>query len=306
MDKHQRPPGPAAILDRTARCRLRSGVRVARDRRTQGRVLGCGPRRQCGSGRRAPPSGDRRPNIVFVLMDDFSLTCCRRCVARATWRGTGRRTTTPSWSTRCAACRAARPSPASTRTRPACCTNTAEPAQRPRADRRLAGVRENGKPRAAPSPCGSRSRLHDRLRRQVPQRLRGAARRPGAAQSRPAGRTSGRSSAAAYDGWGFRAPPTTTAGNEQVDGQRRPPPRPSDAGRGVRRHGDRRPARWTSSREHRDEDAPYFLEVAPYAPHGRVSATRRTTASRCSRRPSATGRAGADRAATAGWSTAAT
>ncbi len=75
----------------------------------------------------------------------------------------------------------------------------------------------------------------------------------------------------AYDGWDFDStyvrqrpaarPAPRRAAALRADGGARP---------GLRRQRDRALRARSSSRRHRDGDAPYFLEVAPYAPHNRT------------------------------------
>ena len=121
---------------------------------------------------------------------------------------------------------------------------------------------------------------------------------------RPAGTSSTSSSAPAYDGWDFGYDLTrqATAGSSG----RRTTPAPSAD---VDASADKDRLRRQVIEDHAVElhqaarapsEAPYFLEVAPYAPHNRTSAQRRTTpATRSSRRCSATGRTTAQPAATA-------
>ena len=97
---------------------------------------------------------------------------------------------------------------------------------------------------------------------------------------------------AAYDGWGFSRSYVEDGVIERPPSYGIPPADAQRASRrtAVRRHGH--PAgRARLHRRHRDDKRPFFLEVAPYAPHSRVGGTARSRATRASRRRSATGRA---------------
>ena len=187
----------------------------------------------------------------------------------------------------------ARPSPASTPTRPG---SSPTAANLPNARGPMGGLArrsptngEEGAHLRAPAPGVG---LHDRLRRQVPQRLRGDARPPGRRPSRPGGRTSGRSSARpTTSGSSTPASRTSTAstGWSQVPGA-------AGLRAGAACGTGHTPA--TVIADH----ALDFLRSAPPRRRGRTSSrwrrtartaasttTRRTTATRCSRRRSATG-----------------
>jgi arylsulfatase A-like enzyme len=78
---------------------------------------------------------------------------------------------------------------------------------------------------------------------------------------------------AAYQGWGFQS--TRLAdGRLQVDSHPQPPAWASDAEKDAAYAGTvTGEMALDFVRTHRDDDAPYFLEVAPYAPHSRTSPT---------------------------------
>ena len=173
----------------------------------------------------APQTAPRRPNIVFVLMDDFSMDLLPHDAQRArdgAARGVVR--PTPSSWTRCAASRAARRSPGSTRTRPACAPT---PPTCPTGPGRWAAG-------AAFARNGNQARTFAvRLQRSgyvtgyVGKYLNGyeiRARHQELPPVPPGGRTSGRSSARPTTGGTSRAPgrPTKgTAGDPQLAGAAR-------------------------------------------------------------------------------------
>ena len=141
-----------------------------------------------------------------------------------------------------------------------------------RPGRRLGGVlglRQRG-PELPGAVAGAG--LHDRLRRQVPQPVRDPRRR------RPAGPAGlGRLAGAVRCGLPGLGIPEHPARRRAAAG--RLPPAASVAGRATPRRTPRTPARsparWpsTSSAPTATTTAPYFLEVAPYAPHSRTSPT---------------------------------
>ena len=115
--------------------------------------------------------------------------------------------------------------------------------------------------------------LHDRLRRQVPQRVRD----PGPASSRRcrrAGRLCGvRLRRGRTTGWGFESTWRPTGRLQHPHPRTAARRRPTQEGRGLRRQRHRGAGPGVHP-AHRDDDAPYFLEVAPYAPHSRTTAAR--------------------------------
>ena len=138
------------------------------------------------------------------------------------------------------------------------------------------GVRALRQPRPAPSRCGSRRRGY--MTGYVGKYLNGyeIARRRQALPPVPPGWTDFRAIfGSAYDGWGFQSTRTTDKRHQvtpQLAARRRRCARDARQGPAVRRHGDRRPWRCDFLRSHAATRAPYFLEVAPYAPHSRVDA----------------------------------
>ena len=122
--------------------------------------------------------------------------------------------------------------------------------------------------------------------------------------ARPAGTTGGSLFGAAYSGWGFQSTRLEDGRSGSTTTRSRPPGRAradKDAAYAGTVTGD---LALDFIRAHRDDDAPYFLEVAPYAPHSRINPGRPTPATRCSRRRSGTGRGRARRTATAAGSAA--
>ena len=233
-----------------------------------------GADRAPAAGRPRPPS-TQRPNVVLVVLDDFSMDLLRTMRSARTMRARG--ASYPHSFVVDSLCCVSRAStftgqyPHQTGVR----TNVAEPATTRR-------TRVGGWP--AFEQLGNRERtvavrlqaggLHDRLRRQVPQRVRVPPGRRAAAARRPGWDDLRVVFGSAYDGWDFYSSRT-------VDGRparRRPPRAAGSSARGAgrtaayagtvierRRAGLHRAARGatprrTSSRWRR------------YAPHSRVNA----------------------------------
>ena len=78
---------------------------------------------------------------------------------------------------------------------------------------------------------------------------------------------------AAYQGWGFQST-RLVDGLLQVDSHPQPPTWAPDAEKDAAYAGTvTGEMALDFIRTHRDDEAPYFLEVAPYAPHSRTSPT---------------------------------
>ena len=157
-------------------------------------------------------------------------TCCAPCAARGRCASAVRRTGTRTSSTRCAACRGRAPSPGSTPTRPACAPTSSETGDADRPRRWLARLPALRQPRALGQRAPAGRGLHDRLRRQVPQRVRVQARRtrpaPPARMGRPPRRLR----------LGLRRLGLLHLAGRRGPARRRPHPR-------AARRGERRPSR---------------------------------------------------------------
>ena len=205
-------------------------------------------RADAGRGRCPQPLPDARPNIVVVMLDDFSMDLVADDAVGAADAPHGCvATRTRSSPTRCAACRGRASSPASTPTRPASCTNTSNEGQSTLGG--WARLRRQRQPRARLQRAAAGVGLHDRFRRQVPQRVRVVA-GPRAAAGR-AGLVDlqhrlrlGLRRVGLRQHVGRRR--TDEAGPARRTAREREQQR---QGQGVRRHGDRRPGDGLPGRE---------------------------------------------------------
>ena len=139
-------------------------------------------------------------------------------------------------------------------------------------------------PRARVQRAAAGGRLHDRLRRQVPQRVRVRARAGRCRRSPPGWTTFNVVFGSAYDGWDFAStsPSTRRLRAASSTPRRRRARATAEQGRGVRRHRDRRRWRWTSSRAHEaDRRAVLPRGGALRAAQPRPARGRTTPATRC-------------------------
>ena len=239
--------------------------------------------------RAATPTASR-PNIVFVLMDDFSMDLLPHDAQRAR-HGAARGVVRQRLRRRLAVLRLAqrdlhRAVPAPDR-RPHQHQQPAEPA---RPARRLARLRDVRQPGAHLRGPAAGVRLRHGLRRQVPQRVRGAGTRPALPPVPPGWSDFRAIFGTAYDGWDFQGTRTTDKGTSGPAQLARAAGRRDAQGEGprVRRHGDRQPGHEVPARSAGATRARTSSRSRRTPPTAASTTTRRTPTSRCSRPPSAT------------------
>ena len=205
---HDRRPAPVAALASRSRAVLLALLPLARS-------ADAGP-----PGGRGPPRR-QRPNIVLVVLDDFSMDLLQTLRSARAMRAPGRvLPRTRSSSTRCAASRGRAPSPGSTPTRPACApTSPTRPTRRTRAA---------GTP-PSPGSATASARWRCGCRRRATRRGTSASTSTSTSTSpadpcrprRPAGTTCASSSAPPTTAGSSTAPAPSTGGRRSATTRRR-------------------------------------------------------------------------------------
>ena len=198
-------------------------------------------------------------------------TCCRRCAAPGPCARGARRTRTRSSSTRCAASRGRAPSPGSTPTRPACApTSPTRPTRRTRAVATPAFARFGNRERTV-AVAAARVGLHDGVCQASTSTSTSTSPAVPCRPRRPVGRPA-RRLRLRLRRLGVLQHPDPSTGSRSLRYHPAPPTGASAEAKDAHlRRGRHRRDALAFIDAPRDDAAPYFLQVAPYAPHSRVN-----------------------------------